>query len=135
MAEGNAELKQKALATLRAGRRELDAEAGWLRHELDVKRIASDFTAEHIHTMLVVALGVGVTLPWLVLGARDKEKTAPTPRQIPADPKKVKADTPAYLAGLLLKMATPIVLKEGLGFIKRFTGHRGNGSRADRVSV
>ena len=139
MAEGNAELKEKALAALRAGRRELDAEAGWLRHELNVKRIASDFTSGHIHAVLLVAFGVGVAVPWLVLNGRDKKEKKNIKVQLkkPADEKTVKAAAGAYLGGVLIKMVTPLLMREGLRFLKTFSGHGGNGSKgqAEIVSI
>jgi hypothetical protein len=140
MAEGNAELKEKALAALRAGRRELDAEAGWLRHELSVKRIASDFTSEHIHTVLLVAFGVGVAVPWLVLNGRDKKhqkKDIKVQVKKPADETAVKTATGAYLGGVLIKMVTPLIMREGLRFLKSFSGYGGNGSKpqAETVSI
>jgi hypothetical protein len=136
MAEGNAELKEKALAALRAGRRELDAEAGWLRHELNVKRIASDFTSGHIHAVLMVAFGIGVAVPWLVLSGRDKKKkNIKVQLKKPADDTTVKAATGAYLGGVLIKMAAPLIMREGLRYLKTFSGHGGNGSNAQAETV
>ena len=121
MAKGNAELKRKAIAIIDAGRRDIHAEADWLRHEMDVKRIAARFTVNHIAAVLGVAFGIGLLAPFLILGKRDHKKAHrhEPPRQPP--PKEVKAPTAiSYLVGQGLKFATPLLVKQGLDLLKAY---------------
>jgi hypothetical protein len=126
MAQGNAELKRKAIATIEAGRREIHAEAGWLRHELDVKRMATRFTSNHIVAVLGVAFAAGLVVPMLILGKRDHKKShrhdaSPPP---PPPPKEVKAPTTAaYLGGLAFKFLAPTLVKEGVRLFKTYSAY------------
>ena len=124
MAKGNSELKKEAIATIEAGRRDIHAEADWLRHELDVKRMATRFTSNHIVTVLSVAFGVGLLAPFIVLGKRDSRKAHRHEPPPPPAPKEVKAPTtPAYLAGLAFKFLSPMIVKEGARLFKMYAGN------------
>ncbi len=121
MAKGNAELKKTAIATIEAGRRDIHAEADWLRHEMDVKRIATRFTVNHIATVLGIAFGIGLLSPFVILGKRDHKKAhrhEPPPKP---PPDAVKAPTAiSYLVGQGLKFATPLLVKQGLDLLKAY---------------
>jgi hypothetical protein len=123
MAQGNAELKRKAIATIDAGRREIHAEADWLRYELDVKRMATRFTSNHMAAVLSVFFGIGLVSPFLVLGRRDHKKSHRyEPAPPPPPPKEVKAPTTAaYLGGLAFKFLAPTLVKEGVRLYKTYS--------------
>lgn len=120
MASGNAALKEQALATLQAGRREISAEAKWLRHELNPKHAAERITRDHTGTVLLAAFGVGLLVPLLLIPKRKSHHddlmealTAARKKEL-KKAEKPKVGAGAYLAGLLAKAVTPVLMKQGL---------------------
>lgn len=115
--------KEEALAIIQAGRRELGAEALWLRRKMNPKRIATDFAQEHTTAMVVSVLVAGVAVSWLALRKWNHRHDA-TPRHEKQPPHsngdtakqraKVKVAVLPYLTGLLVKSATPWLIKNGL---------------------
>jgi hypothetical protein len=121
MASGNAALKEQALAILQAGRREISAEAKWLRHELNPKHAAERITRDHTGTVLLAAFGVGLVVPLLLIPKKKSHHHDEWMEALSAAQKKQlkKAEKPrvgaaAYLAGLVTKAVTPILVKQGL---------------------
>src|SRR6186997_209485 len=59
--------KDEAAAMIQAGRRELAAEAQWLRHNMSPKRIASRVAHDHTGALIACGLGVGIVTALLIL--------------------------------------------------------------------
>jgi hypothetical protein len=120
MASGNAALKEQALAILQTGRREISAEARWLRHELNPKHAAARITRDHTGTVLLTAFGIGLLVPLLLIPKKKSHHDEWMEALTSAQKKQLrKAEKPkvgagAYLAGLITKAVTPILVKQGL---------------------
>ncbi|RBP47634.1 hypothetical protein DES53_101431 [Roseimicrobium gellanilyticum] len=126
MASGNAALKEQALAILQAGRREISAEAKWLRHELNPKHAAERITRDHTGMVLLAAFGVGLLVPLLLIPKKKShyeelvhELTAAQKKQL-KKAEKPKVGAGAYLAGLVMKAASPILMKQGMRLWDQF---------------
>src|SRR5881394_4047948 len=69
--------KDDAAAMIQAGRRELAAEAQWLRHNMSPRRIASKVAHDHTGALIACGLGIGIVTSLLILRAhRNKERRA-----------------------------------------------------------
>src|SRR5258708_881450 len=67
--------KDDAAAMIQAGRRELAAEAQWLRHNMSPKRIASKVAHDHTGALIACGLGIGIVASLLILRAhRNKDR-------------------------------------------------------------
>lgn len=147
MASGNAALKEQALAILQAGRREISAEAKWLRHELNPKHAAERITRDHTGAVLLTAFGIGLLVPLLLIprkkehhddpfhspnGSNGTHRKSAKKLEKPEKPQKAKVGAGAYLAGLAMKAATPLLVKEGLRLWENFekSRHRSSASPA-----
>ncbi|QIF00956.1 hypothetical protein [Roseimicrobium sp. ORNL1] len=120
MASGNAALKEQALAILQAGRREISAEAKWLRHELNPKHAAERITRDHTGTVLLTAFGIGLLVPLLLIPKKKShheeliEALSAAQKKQLKKTEKPKVGAGAYLAGLVTKAVTPVLVKQGL---------------------
>jgi hypothetical protein len=120
MASGNAALKEQALAILQAGRREISAEARWLRHELNPKHAAERITRDHTGTALLTAFGIGLLVPLLLIPKKKShhedwmEALSAAQKKQLKKAGKPKVGAGAYLAGLVTKAVTPVLVKQGL---------------------
>lgn len=126
MASGNAALKEQALGILQAGRREISAEVKWLRHELNPKHAAERITRDHTGAVLLVAFGVGLLVPLLLISRKKSHHEEWEEALLEAQKKqskkaakpKVKVGAAAYLAGLAMKAASPMLVKQGLRLLE-----------------
>src|SRR5688572_97087 len=126
MAEGP--LKEEALAAIQAGRRELVAEAEWLRREMNPKRIATKFAHEHTDALLVAALAAGVGVSWMLMrsvkghapGSNHRHNGTGKRNHVAKTPTKTQVGAMPYLTGLLLNAATPLLIKNGLQMWKQW---------------
>jgi hypothetical protein len=122
MAQG--ELKHEALAAIQAGRRELGAEAEWIRRSMNPKTVARRMAREHTAVVLAGAFSVGVALSLLFLHKwdhRDEPRPAKPRHDHTRSRKRAKADSDAvkiglgaYLGGLALKATMPLLMEGGL---------------------
>lgn len=124
-ARSTSELRAQALATLQAGRKEISAEAQWLRRELNPRHAAQRITREHTGGVLLAAFAVGLAVPWLLGGRskkhRDDDSGEPARRDFTAKKSAAaKVGVGAYLTGLVFKAATPFLVKEGLKIAEQF---------------
>lgn len=119
MAEGTTELKEQALATLQAGRRELSAEARWIRRSINPQRLLKNVVNEHPVAVLSAAFSIGVALayrlsapvfgvPKQIQPPRIKSKDAEGAEQV------AKAGIALYLLSTAVKSAAPMLMKKGL---------------------
>jgi hypothetical protein len=118
--------KDDATAMIQAGRRELAAEAQWLRHNMNPKRIASKVAHDHTGALIACGLGIGIVASLLILSAHRKKERHPVAayRDEIEDRRKSKYDKGAepkvtlgaHLAGLAFKAATPLLIKNALHF-------------------
>jgi hypothetical protein len=119
-------LKDEALASLQAGRRELGAEAEWIRRKLNPKLAVTKVAREHTVGMLACAFVLGLGLPWIVFrsktghGKSDAD-AAHGHRRHSLDhgttkikKQQLKVGSGAYLAGLALNIAVPMLIRTGL---------------------
>jgi hypothetical protein len=124
MAEGQSALKEQALATLQAGRREISAEVQWLKNGLNPKRAVEHLTRDHTMVMLLGALALGIAVP-LLFKKKRPVKTSPEPSHhwgadkahpvASSPPVRPKVGMMSHLLGVLMKAATPFLLHELLG--------------------
>lgn len=121
MAEGQSALKEQALATLQAGRREISAEMQWLKNGLNPKRAVEHLTRDHTTAMLLGALALGIAVPLLFKKKRAVKTSSEPSRQWGADrahqvesppPARPKVGMMSHLLGVLMKTATPFLLHE-----------------------
>jgi hypothetical protein len=120
--------KDDAAAMIQAGRRELAAEAQWLRHNMSPKRIASKVAHDHTGALIAIGLGVGLVTSLLILRAhRNKQRHAGDAHRHNHDDhgdrkdhngSVPKASIGAHLAGLAFKAATPVLIKNALHLFK-----------------
>jgi hypothetical protein len=137
MAEGKTALKQQALATLQAGRREISAEAPWIRKGLSPKRVAKNLINYHTRSVLLVlaAVGVGVVVHihrgskararasvdesgrlfdqhrGRSMGGKTSARTA--------EPARTRVGMTSYLAEVVLKSVTPFLIQSALKFAEQ----------------
>ncbi|MEZ0274302.1 MAG: hypothetical protein ACAH88_05310 [Roseimicrobium sp.] len=135
MASGNTALKEQALSILQAGRREISAEARWLRHELNPKHAAERIARDHTGTVLLTAFGIGLLVPLLLIKGKHSRAEAELEeisdrqrKNLKQAKKPPKVGAGAYLAGLAMKAATPLLMKEGLRLWQTFEKARQNPS-------
>ena len=101
-------------------------EAEWLRHEMNPKRVVRRFAREHTAVLLITALAAGIAIPLVLLSRRQRHATEiknAVERHRPASKeadKTVKMGVMAYLGGMLMKQATPLLIREGLRAWNRF---------------
>lgn len=118
MAEGTSELKEQALATLQAGRRELSAEARWIRRSINPQRLLKSVVNEHPVAVLSAAFSIGFALAYRlsapVFGVHKqihapqiKSKNAEGAEQV------AKAGITLYLLSTAVKSAAPLLMKKG----------------------
>lgn len=137
MAEGKTALKQQALATLQAGRREISAEAQWVRNGLNLKKAVKKFAQEHTCSALLGVAAIGVAVAVLMQrSSQGKIRAAPDegeqilnhrresvkrgmPQVRAADSAKPKVGMVSYLAGVALKTATPFFIQSVLKFAEQ----------------
>jgi hypothetical protein len=120
--------KEDASAMIQAGRRELAAEAQWLRHNMSPKRIASKVARDHTGALIACGLGIGIVASLLILRAhRSKERHPVTAyrgemgdhlKSKSARKSEPKVGIGAHLAGLAFKAATPLLIKNALHLFK-----------------
>jgi hypothetical protein len=119
--------KEDATAMIQAGRRELAAEAQWLRRTMSPKRLASKVAHEHTGALIACGLGIGVVASLLILRAHQNKKRHPVAayREEIEDRRtrqshngsEPKVTLGAHLAGLAFKAVTPVLIKNALQFL------------------
>lgn len=131
MAEGQSALKEQALATLQAGRREISAEVQWLKDGLNPKRAVEHLTRDHTTGMLLGALALGIAVPLLFKKKRAVKTSSEPSRHWGADkahlaesppPARPKVGMMSHLLGVLMKTATPFLLHELMGVARPMLG-------------
>jgi hypothetical protein len=118
--------KDDAAAMIQAGRRELAAEAQWLRHNMSPKRIASKVAHDHTGALIACGLGIGIVASLLILrGHRNKGRRAVAAYREEMEDHHQRKDhngsepkvgIGAHLAGLAFKAAAPLFIKNALHF-------------------
>jgi hypothetical protein len=116
--------KDDAAAMIQAGRRELAAEAQWLRHNMSPRRIASKVAHDHTGALIAIGLGVGIVTSLLILRSHRNKARHPVAayrdeiedRRKRRDPKgsEPKVSLGAHLAGLAFKAAAPLFIKNAM---------------------
>lgn len=143
MATGKTALKEQALATLQAGRREISAEAQWIRNGLNPKRAVQKLARDHSLAVLLGAVAIGIAVPLLFM-RKSKDTAKVTSRRAAEDdddeelyyqsieprpgkkaavvkvqPARRKVGVMAYLLGLGLKTAMPFLVQSALKFAEQ----------------
>jgi hypothetical protein len=124
--------KDEAAAMIQAGRRELAAEAQWLRQNMSPKRIASKVARDHTGALIACGLGIGIVASLLILRTHRSKERHPVAayrdemedRRNSKAPKKSepKVGIGAHLAGLVFKAATPLLIKNALHLFHAWQG-------------
>lgn len=120
MAEG--ELKAKALATIEAGRRELGAEAEWIRRTMSPRKVVERVAQEHSVALLACALVAGVAVPFIISWRKKGHDAVPRTRKSSHLHHGERPEAPGaamYLAGLILKTAAPLLISGVLNLRRR----------------
>lgn len=136
MAQG--ELKEDALAAIQAGRRELGAEAEWIRRSMNPKTVARRVARDHTVAVLAGAFSVGVALSMLILHKWDhrgepRHDHTRSRKRAKADSDAVKIGIGAYISGLALKATMPLLMESGLKLWRHWLsaqGQHGGGAQS-----
>jgi hypothetical protein len=145
MVTGKTALKEQALATLQAGRREISAEVQWIRKGLNPKKAVRRLARDHALAVGLTVLAVGIAVPLLLRRSfrkhrdRDEDKGGGPLRGAPPEAAGADLERPhrrrgrsrdlkpetglgLVLLGLIVKAATPFLMREGLKIAERKAG-------------